>query len=97
MIFESASCPYCRGIGLERNQADPLPEGHRERGHDAPINGGAGCGCTWTACTQPHVKAETPLVMADGTNSVIVLYLDPEQVTNQGWLIESRVTPDDAD
>ena len=95
--MELAFCAHCRGVGLVRNRDQPRPAGHQARGHEPPISGNSGCGCIYDACTQPHVKAETPLVMADGTNSVIVSYLDPAQVTNIGWLIESRVTPDDAD
>ena len=90
MNLENASCPYCRGIGLVRNRTLPRPADHPANGHEPPINGHSGCGCTYDICTQPHIIVETPITIADGTKSAVVTYLDPVQVDAMGWLIESR-------
>ena len=91
MNLEAVLCPYCRGTGLERNRDLPRPASH-SRYHEPPISGRTGCGCTWDTCSHTHVVAETPLLMADGTKSAAVTYLDPARVVAMGWLIETRET-----
>lgn len=90
-------CPYCRGTGVERDRDQARPVRHRARGHELPINGSTGCGCTYDPCSQTHVKMEVSLLMADGTKAAIVSYLNPDLVTEAGWLIETRETIEEED
>ena len=90
MNFEYVLCPLCRGYGLARNRELPRPATHASQGHQPPINGGSGCGCTWVTCPRSHIIAELPVLMPNGTRSAIVSYLDPDSVNGQSWLIESR-------